>query len=213
MGPTNRHQCLIYDGSPSRNLPILAQTIREKLADDYRCLYLDSPPMVAGMRSYLSAAGIDVARELTLGSLLLSSDQSHLIDGHFDVDKMIRALEDAIQKAVGDGYRGLWATGDMSWELGPDRNFDKLLEYEWRLEQLFFKQPALSGICQYHRDAMPREAVREGLVSHRRIYINQTLSRLNPYYVTADAPEDRRPAVRPELDDVIIGLTEAPEPA
>src|SRR5262249_45070803 len=142
----------------------------------------------------------------------LSSDQSHLDHGRFDVDKLIHMLEESIMQAVRDGYTGLWATGDMSWEFGPELNFDQLLEYEWRLEQLFYKQPALSGICQYHRDTLPREAVREGLVSHRRIYINQTLSRLNPYYVSAEVPVDRRNALRPELDDVVIGLI-SPEPA
>ncbi len=163
MGPSARHQCLIYDGSPSCSLPILAEAIREKLANECRCLYLDCPPMVAGIRSCLSALEIDVPQELARGSLVLSSEQTHLVDGRFDVDKMIRTLEDAIRKAVSDGYRGLWASGDMSWEFGPEHNFDKLLEYEWRLEQLFFKQPTLSGICQYHRYTLPREAVRRGL--------------------------------------------------
>lgn len=213
MGPSARHQCLIYDGSPSCSLPILAEAIREKLANECRCLYLDCPPMVAGIRSCLSALEIDVPQELARGSLVLSSEQTHLVDGRFDVDKMIRTLEDAIRKAVSDGYRGLWASGDMSWEFGPEHNFDKLLEYEWRLEQLFFKQPTLSGICQYHRYTLPREAVREGLVSHRRIYINQTLSRLNPYYVSANSPDERRTSLRPELDDLVIGLIESQESA
>jgi hypothetical protein len=206
MGPIARHQCLIYEGSPSGNLPVLAGAIRENLAGDYRCMYFDSPPMVAGMRSTLWAAGVDVGREITRGSLLLTSDQSHLDEGHFVVDKMIGTLEQAIRNAVGDGFRGLWAAGDMGWEFGPELNFDSLLEYEWRLEQLFYREPALSGICQYHRDTLPREAVREGLVSHRRIYINQTLSRLNPYYVSAELPVDRRNALRADLDDVIAGL-------
>jgi hypothetical protein len=206
MGPTSRHQCLIYDGSPSRNLPILAEAIRDNLANDYRCLYLDSPAMVAGMQSALWPAGVDVAKEVARGSLVLSSDQSHLDHGRFDVDTMIRTLQEAIHEAVGEGYRGLWATGDMSWEFGPENNFDSLLEYEWRLEQLFYREPGLSGICQYHRDTLPREAIREGVISHRRIYINQTLSRLNPYYVSAEVPVDRRNALRPELDEVIVGL-------
>jgi MEDS: MEthanogen/methylotroph, DcmR Sensory domain len=212
MGPTARHQCLIYDGSPSRNLPIRAEAIRQNLANKYRCLYLDSPPMVAGMQSALWAAGIDVAQEVARGSLQLSSDQSHLDHGRFDVDRMIATLEAAVRKAVGDGCHGLWATGDMTWEFGPELNFDSLLEYEWRLEQLFYREPALCGVCQYHRDVLPREAVREGLVSHRRIYINQTLSRLNPYYVSAEVPVDRRTALRPELDEVIAALI-ASEPA
>jgi hypothetical protein len=59
-----RHQCLIYDGPPSQKLSSLAEMIKRKLAEGYRCLYLNSPPMVAGMRSTLSALDIDVASEI-----------------------------------------------------------------------------------------------------------------------------------------------------
>ena len=62
MQPSLRHQCLIYSGSPARHLPAMAALMRRKLEERHRCLYLDSPPMVAGIRSYLSAA-VDVARE------------------------------------------------------------------------------------------------------------------------------------------------------
>ncbi len=55
-----RHQCLIYEGSPSRQLPALAAVIKRKLDEGHRCLYLNSRPMVAGMRSYLAAIDIDV---------------------------------------------------------------------------------------------------------------------------------------------------------
>ena len=123
MHQPSRHQCLIYSGSPARHLPALAALMRRKLEECHRCLYLDSPPMVAGMRSYLSAAGVEVAREVEKGSLVLSSDQGHLVDGHFDVDLMLRGLEDAVQHALNDGYLGLWATGDMTWEFGSRKEF------------------------------------------------------------------------------------------
>jgi len=71
-----------------------------------------------------------VAREVGKGSLVLSSDQGHLVDGHFDVDKMIRGLEEAVPQALSDGYLGLWATGDMTWEFGSRKETAKLLEYE-----------------------------------------------------------------------------------
>ena len=35
------------------------------------------------------------------------------------------------RRALDDGYSGLWATGDMSWEFGPAKDFSMLLEYEW----------------------------------------------------------------------------------
>ena len=181
-----RHQCLIYDGAPSRHLLAIAAVMREKLIHDYRCLYLNSRPMVAGIRSYLAAAGIDVAEEVAKGSLVLSTEQQKSVDGRFDVDQMIASLEDATEQAVKDGYAGLWASGDMTWEFGPGRDFSKLLEYEWRLEALFHRQPALSGICQYHTDTLPREATRQGLVVHPSIFINETLSMVNPHYIRRD---------------------------
>lgn len=63
-----RHQCLIYEGSPSRHLRALAALIRQKLTENVRCLYLNSPVMVAGIRCYLAAVGIDIAHELATTS-------------------------------------------------------------------------------------------------------------------------------------------------
>lgn len=197
-----RHQCLIYEGAPSRHLTAMAVIAREKLNQNYRCLYLNSPPMVAGMRSYMAALGIDVAHEVEKGSLVVSSERGHLADGRFDMERMLRALEEAIQDALRDGYTGLWATGDMTWEMGAEKDFSKLLEYEWRLEQLFGKYPALTGICQYHAGTMPRDAVRQGLVAHPSIFFNETLSMVNPHYIRPElfaATEARNP----ELDSVI----------
>jgi len=185
-----RHQCLIYDGSPAKMLTAIGAHIKQQLAENVRCLYLNSPTMVAGLRSYLFAIGVDVPEEVIKGRLILSSDQSHFKDGQFDADEMLRQLEDAINLALSDGYKGLWATGDMTWELGRDRNLKKLVDYEWKLENLFQKYPQLSGICQYHLGTLTSDTVCNGLVSHPTIFVNQTLARLNPHYIPKSSPTD-----------------------
>lgn len=202
-----RHQCLIYEGPPSRHLPMLAAIMRQKLQQNVRCLYINSIPMVAGVRSYLAAAGVDVARETAEGNLVLSCEQSHLIDGvHFDVDGMIGMLERMLNQALEDGYDGLWATGDMTWEFGPSNDFSKLLEYEWRLEDFFRDHPEISGICQYHAETLPRAAVRAGLHSHPGLFVSETLSLINPHYLP---PEQFTPAtgVDPALEDFLDRLS------
>jgi hypothetical protein len=208
MEPTPRHQCLIYEGAPSRQLPALAAVMLEKLQQNHRCLYLNSPPMVAGMRSYLAAAGVDVAHEVAKVSLVLSSNQQHLRGGSFDVERMMHTLEDALHQALKDGYEGLWATGDMTWEMGPDKNHSKLLEYEQRLENFFSEHPELGGICQYHADTLPRETMRQGFLVHPSIFVSQTLSFINPHYMP---PESFTPAAakNAELDFVISHLCQA----
>src|SRR5579859_7026332 len=125
MEKTARHQCLIYAGAPSQLLPALAAKMRRMLDANYRCLYLNSPAMVAGMSSYLAARGVDVAVERAKTRLLLSSDQIQLAGGGFDIVQMICRLEAAVIDAMRDGYKGLWATGDMMWEFGSERNLPK----------------------------------------------------------------------------------------
>jgi hypothetical protein len=113
---------MIYEGSPAKHLRGLAATIVENLNKHKRCFYLNSPTMVAGIRSYLAATGLDLARELEAGALILSSDQSHLIDGQFDNGRMLAMLNNAVDEALRDGFCGLWATGGMTWEFGSEKN-------------------------------------------------------------------------------------------
>jgi len=197
-----RHQCLIYNGAPSSQLPMFASLVRQKLAEGWRCLYLNRPPMVAGLRSSLAAIGVDVAAEVTERRLILSSDSTAAASGSFDINQMLGFLENGLTQSIADGFKGLWASGDMSWEFGAENNFAKLLEYEYQLEKLFRRKPRLWGICQYHRDSLPVDALRHGLLSHRSIFINETLSRTNPHYLPSGCLEDCKVSNR-ELDQAI----------
>ena len=192
------HQCMIYAGSPVQHLHGLATVAKDRLRANWRCMYLNNPQMVGEMRSSLSWVGVEVARELERGSLVLSSSQEQLRDGHFDVDRMLRMIEDAVDEALNLGYEGLWATGDMSWEFGHEKNFAKLLEYEYALDRLFERQPALSGICQYHAETLPTDAVQWGLCTHRSVYVNEMHSQKNPHYEPATLLTYRRPLVPEE---------------
>jgi hypothetical protein len=208
MEPVPRHQCLIYKGAPSKHLPALAEAMREKLQQNYRCLYLNSPPMVAGLRSYLAAAGADVAKEVARGRLILSSDRQHLADGSFNIDLMLKTLENLVNNVVRDRYTGLWAVGDMTWEFGALSDPARLLEYEWRLEKMFHQRPELSGICQYHADTLPRNMMRQSLLVHPSIFVNETLSLVNPHYLYS-AAHANQPDHSAGLDQALTHLCES----
>ena len=187
-----RHQCLVYDGAPSRHLAALARTIAARLALDFRCMCFDTPPMIAGMRSYLAAEGVDVASDIEQGRLVLTSDRSHLVDGvRFDLTRMTRALGEALDAALDDGFRGLWCTGDIAWEFGPERDFSSLLEYERRLDDYIDAHPNFGGVCQYHRDTLPSQAVEAGLLTRPRIFIDQTISLINPQFISRETLRPR----------------------
>jgi hypothetical protein len=96
----------------------------------------------------------------------------------------------------------------MTWELGGHGSFARLLEYEWRLEDLIRRRPGLGGVCQYHVDTLPREMMRVGVMGHQSMFVNETLERLNPHYVKAELMTDVV-AMHPELDAIIEQLCQA----
>lgn len=177
----SRHKCLIYDGHPSEQLPVIVPLLMNGLRENRRCLYLGDPEMVKMVDSALAAKGVDIARETRRGALVFSSDRNHLRNG-FDPYSMVGMLTDLIDDAVRDGFQGLCATGDMMWELGTEKNFDLLLEYEALLEQVFREKP-LSGVCQYHRKTVPGHAIRDALLAHRSVYIGNELNNDNLFYI------------------------------
>ncbi len=201
METESRHQCMIYEGSPSQKLPILALMIQRKLAEGYQCLYLNSVPMTAGMGSTLSSIGVDVTSELEKGRLILSSEPLS-INGRFDSRLMLEKLEDLLDVALNKGYKGLWASGDMTWEFGPEKDFSKLLDYELGLEEVFKRRKELSGVCQYHRDTLPQEAMRQSLLAHKSIVISDTITQINPHYLKLAS----HPTIHLELDQMIAVL-------
>ncbi len=189
-------------------LPAIAAMIHQRLRDNFRCLYLNSPQMVTDLRSTLQAIGMDVEKEIKSGRLILSSESTLQADGTFDSDLMLQKLEDLLDAALSDGYQGLWASGDMTYEFGNEANLAKLFDYEWQLEKLFDKRPELCGVCQYHQDTLPAESLREGLSVHRLIFVNETLSLINPHYMESRKHAEQA-AANPVLDHAVQEICES----
>src|SRR5262249_41001889 len=141
MPEVSRHKCLIYDGDPSEQLPVVVPLLIDGLRGNERCLYLGSPDTVHMVDTALNARGVDTGAEASRGALVFSSDRSHLDGGRFEPAAMVDMLRKLIDDAVHDGFAGLCATGDMMWELGTEQNFERLLEYEALLEQVFREKP------------------------------------------------------------------------
>ncbi|HMG84466.1 MAG TPA: hypothetical protein VK574_01910 [Terracidiphilus sp.] len=89
----------------------------------------------------------------------------------------------------------------------PDKDFSKLLEYECRLEEFIREHPQIGDVYQYHIETMPRKILRDGVVSHPSIFINQTLSMINPIYRHSASIANAQSGA-PELDSFIHRILE-----
>lgn len=195
----SRHRCLIYEGDPSEQLPVIVPLMKEALAEDRRCLYLGDPAMIVRLSRALDSAGVDTGTEAERGALVFSSDRGYLAKG-FDPGAMVEMLRGLARDCLRDGFSGLWASGDMRWELGEDANFDRLPEYEARLEKTFDELP-LAGVCQYHRHTVPPHALRAAFLAHRSVYVGQALHADNFHYLPPDLLLGRHDADAARLAD------------
>jgi len=183
---SERHQCLIYEGSPFLHIEAVAACFTRQLHENQCCLYINNEAMIEALRIRLAANGVDVIKECSKGSLLFSAEKAHLDRRKsFNTERMLCHLEQALEQALQDGYTGLFASGDVAWEFGPKKDFAELFEYEWRLERFVRDHPQISGICQYHLGSLPREALRTGAIVHETIFVDEALSVPNPNYILA----------------------------
>jgi signal transduction histidine kinase len=178
----SRHKCLIYEGHPSEQLPVIVPFLLEGLKGRRRCIYMGPPEMVSMVEKALSREGLDLRAERARRALELSSDRGHLKDGKFDPDAMVASWGLSIDQAVQEGFSGLCATADMRWELGDDRNFDRLLEYEAKVEQAFSDKP-LDAVCQYHVATVPKRSLHDAFLTHRSIYVGEHLDKDNYFFI------------------------------
>lgn len=190
-----RHTCLLYEGEPSEPIAVVAPLIEDALRQGYRCLYLADPATLTRAAGALEARGVEVSALAARGALVLSAERPHLDAGGFRPEAMVDSLEGLIDRALADGFEGLFATGDVAWELGEGADLGSLLDYETRLETLFHRKP-LRGICQYRRGALPPRALHDALRAHPRLMVNGSSGAANLLFMPAELQDARLDAAQ-----------------
>jgi hypothetical protein len=177
---TGHHGCFFYQ-SFTEAIEVTVAFLQIGLERNEQSIYLADPLCVEKVRKALIHFGIDVRTEEQNKRLILSSERGYLNDGHFDKDKMVNFLDQAFRQSLKDGFSGLRATGDVIWEIGNDRDMEKLAEYE-RVLDTFLLYKKITGLCQYNIQAMKGENLRGALFCHNAVVKELEVYVQNPFY-------------------------------
>jgi len=174
------HVCMYYE-TPEEQLAIVRAYIAVGLKRGERCLYVADDRTIPEIVNALRSEGIDVNRERKRGALdLLTSRDAHLLGGRFDCEAMLKLLNDAVDEALKDGFKGLRAAGEMTWILKDAPGTGGAIEYEALMNEFYPRSPAL-GLCLYHRARFEAETLREALRTHPRVVVHEHVCS-NPYF-------------------------------
>jgi hypothetical protein len=184
------HVCALYT-TPEEQLAAAVDYIRQGLARGERCLYVVGEHDLTTFRDALAAGGIDVPAEEARGALILvTKHDAHLKGGAFDPRAMIDLLETAVNDALGAGFTGLCAAGDMNWVLDEAPGTERLAEYEAELNDFYRSSRAL-GLCLYRRN-LPNVVLDHCLATHAAVRVGGQILLTNPFY---ELPEIARTRV------------------
>lgn len=130
------------------------------------------------------AAGIDVEAAETSGQLEVCVwEDAYLKDGHFDGDRMVRVLEDVLQRTHETHGRGR-LMGNMEWALEALPGVTDLIEYETKLNYVTPKHPD-PIICVYDLNKHNGSVIMDVLRTHPMVIVGGVLQE-NPLYVPPD---------------------------
>lgn len=95
-----QHICVLYDTAEEQRT-VAAAYIADGLAYGDRCYYVaDSAAALRQFRVALERLGVDVDQVLRSRAFLEATyDDAHLVDGHFDCERMLAMLNHAVETA------------------------------------------------------------------------------------------------------------------
>lgn len=158
--------CCLFFSSQEEQAGITAPFLALGLERGERCVYVGDAESVEAVRHGLKAAGVDVERQGAKKRLILTSEQDYLDGGRWKTEKMLSFLQIAYDAALSEGFTALRAAGDVSWQVGPDKNFQEVVYYEALLD-VFFVGKRMVGLCQYPKDKCPPETLNGILNTHK----------------------------------------------
>jgi CheY-like chemotaxis protein len=206
------HACLIFE-SEREQIQATALFLAVGLDRGERCVFVAPPPALEAVRLAMTKGGVDAVGEMAGGRLILTGDRDFLDRGYWSTPKMLGFLKEAYERALADGFNGLRATGDVSWQVGPSRSFAQIPLYESMLDR-FFAGKRMIGLCQYPKADCPPEAL-SGVLQTHPIAAVEGVVRRNVHYlppsVLLENNHDLREKKRAEWK--LAQLTEKPKSA
>ena len=197
--------CFIYD-TEEEHRELLTPYLKNGLDKHEKVIYIVDARTAETVLGYLRDAGVGVEPYLSSGQLtILSVDETYMASGEFDSNGMIGMLADETEKALGEGYGALRVTGEMSWVLRGLPGFERLMEYEAKLNR-FFQGSKCLAICQYDMRMFEPSVLLNVLSTHPFAVLGTELFD-NFYYVPKDEFHAGEPQ-RATLDHWVSSLRE-----
>jgi len=184
IGKNGDHLCCIYEGEQDR-WPAIAAFVAQGLALNEKVLYVADDRPAENTLKYIRDEGVAVDGYYKSGQLsILSAQEAYLREETFNPSRMFALLENATNGALNEGFSGLRGTGEMSWALKSTSGFERLIEYEAKLNE-FLSGKKYKALCQYDRNRFDAAILLDVLSTHPVVVLGNEVYNNDFYFLPA----------------------------
>ncbi|SFN12627.1 MEDS domain-containing protein [Variovorax sp. OV329] len=178
----HRHICAFFRDAEEEYRVILP-FIKDGLARGDRICQIVDPEHRPALRRHLLACGVDVETQERSGQLeILSVHDHYLRDGHFDVQRMLAAIQKRL--SAGGEPPILRFTGHVEWASEDWPGVQDFLEYEARLNDVV-PEGRDTVVCLYDLSKTSAALVADVLRTHPVVILGGLLHE-NPFYLPVE---------------------------
>ena len=178
-----RHVCAFFNSRDEQN-KVLMPFFKEGMDRGEKIFHIVDARLREDHLRACRESGMNVDEAINRGQFEVRHwEDAYLKDGHFDADRMLRTVEEALQ-AGHEKYKLTRLMGNMEWALEPVPGVTDIVEYEAKLNYILPKYPD-PAVCVYDLNRHSGTVVMDILRTHPMVIIAGVLQD-NPLYVPPD---------------------------
>jgi len=176
------HMVLLYDDKDVlSNVDAIASYITSRIIKNEKCFYISGDINEEMILNKLKSS-IELEEVIKKGQLsILQKSDSYSKEGKFNPKKMINLLKYLADEALEEGYNGFAITGEISWVLEYEDGFQRIMEYEYMLNDEIFGDYPVSSICRYNTNKFSSKMIKNIIEVHPLIIYKGKIHE-NPFY-------------------------------
>jgi hypothetical protein len=178
------HVCAFFDSQKDEHR-VLSPFYAEGIEWGEKVMLIVDPALKQDQVDQLRVHGIDTDGCQQCGQLEVHSwDDVYLSGGTFDADRMIGAIDGALQAGKEAGYPRMRIMGNMGWTLKGKPGTEQVIEFESRVNDVLSRQGQLA-VCVYDTAQMSGGMMMDILRTHPLTLVGNIVHE-NPFYVPAE---------------------------
>jgi len=201
----DEHIVLLYNDE-KEVVDTVVSYLKSNLERNIRCLYItgdaDTNLIFDSLREIIDCDQYIRSTQL----LIVDKEESYSKNGKFSPEQMINMLLEEIDHAVKAGFKGLAVSGEVSWALEYEDGFEKIIEYEWKLNEFVFSKHLISSICRYNMTRFTDEMIINIIQVHPYIIWENKLHE-NPFYIPFEGYKSNQ-IKKYQVNSLLKNLTE-----